>query len=240
MNLAIILWAFGMLFTLSIFSLKVGVGLGYGSVGVKGICLTLAGYAGMFVLLALVSDRLIPVLTPLLQNGPYLHAFIAAGMIVWGIVTLQGSHTRHRDKHRNGRSLVQPSLLLIVPCPVCVTAITFSTWVALSVIQLPAAIVGLGLGATFSLLSFLFVVITRFKKSTTPEIGLGFSMIAIGLYFIASLYLPQKIEEAKAVYCSFLDAGDMSVSVQHEWGVPIILFTAMVIGYFSKLRKETA
>jgi len=238
MNLEIVLWAGGMLFTLTIFAIKVGFGLGYGRIGAKGIYLTLAGYVGLFVLIALLSNRLIRLLEPLLKNGPYLHAFIAAGMIAWGIFALRGSHLMHRARHDTAHSLLKPSLLLVIPCPVCITAMTFSTWAALSVISLPAALVGLSLGITFAGLSLVFVAISRFRRSETPEISLGLCMIAIGCYFIGSLFLPAKIEEAKSVYTSFLDKGGIT-DQNSIAGVMLTLLTALLIGFFIKNRTRS-
>jgi predicted transporter len=237
MNLEIVLWAGGMLFTLSIFALKVGFGLGYGRVGTRGIIFALTSYVALFVLIAQLSERLIQLLEPLLRKGPYPHTLIAAGMIAWGIFTLKGSYDMNHDEHKPVKSLFKPSLLLITPCPVCVTAMTFSTWAALSVIKLPAALVGLGMGITFAALSLLLLTFTRNRNTESPETPLGLAMIAIGFYFIASLSLPAKIEEAKGVYLSFPDKGDV-VDPNNTAGVLIVLIMALLIGFFSNRRKE--
>jgi heme/copper-type cytochrome/quinol oxidase subunit 4 len=114
---------------------------------------------------------------------------------------------------------------------------TFSTWAALSVIKLPAPVVGLGLGIVFVLLTLAVVGLTRFKQTSNPEISLGLGMIAIGLYFISSLFLPRKIEEAKAVYQSFLSEG-MGIDAGNMAGVIIILILAGLVGYLTNLKKE--
>jgi predicted transporter len=239
MDLNIILWIGGMLFSLGIFAVKVGFGLGFGRMRWKGVFLTLSLYIVLFVLIATLSEQLINILEPLLRKGPYIHALIAAGMIAWGLFTISGSRSvsKNREKQNSeGRSLT-PSLLLIIPCPVCLTAMTFSTWAALSVIKLPASLVGLGLGIVFVILTLAVVGLTRFKQTSHPEISLGLGMIAIGLYFISSLFLPRKIEEAKAVYQSFIKEG-MGIDAGNMAGVIIILILAGLVGYLTNLKKE--
>jgi len=231
MDLSIILWIGGMLFTLSIFAVKVGFGLGFGGMRWKGISLILVSYLLLFVLITLLSEHLIRVMEPVLRKGPYLHALMAVGMIAWGIYLIK------RSTVRGQKSLVtHHSLLLLIPCPVCLTAITFSTWAALSVIKLPASLVGVGLGITFIALSLSFFSLTRLKKAKSPEINLGLSMMGIGLYFLASLFLPAKIEEAKGVYRSFIAEGN-GIDISDSIGVFVLLFAAILIGFFANKKQ---
>jgi predicted transporter len=233
MDLNIILWIGGMLFSLGIFAVKVGFGLGFGRMRWKGVFLTLSLYIVLFVLIATLSEQLINILEPILKKGPYLHALMATGMIVWGVLLLR----KHKREASQPLNLSTSSLLLLIPCPVCLTAMTFSTWAALSVIKLPASLVGLGLGIVFVILTLAVIGLTRFKQTSNTEISLGLGMIAIGLYFISSLFLPRKIEEAKAVYQSFITEG-MGIDAGNMAGVIIILILAGLVGYLTNLKKE--
>lgn len=124
------------------------------------------------------------------------------------------------------------------PCrPVCLTAITFSTWAALSVIKHPPVMVGIGLGIVFALLTLVVIGLTRFKQTSNPQINLGLGMIAIGLYFISSLFLPAKIEEARGMYQSFLTE-NANIDMSNSIGVFATLFIAFVIGYFANKKTE--
>lgn len=248
MDLNIILWIGGMLFSLGIFAVKVGFGLGFSGMSWKGVLLTLSLYLMLFVAIAVLSGHLIKLLEPVLRKGPYLHALMAAGMIAWGIHLLREQRTENRSqtklkfkiqnsKINNSELSTLNSLLLLIPCPVCLTAMTFSTWAALNVIRLPAYIVGLGLGIVFVGLSLLFLGITRFKSSMSPRISLGLSMMGIGIYFMASLVLPAKIEEARGMYQSFLTEG-ANIGMNNSIGVFAILFIAFVIGYFANKKVE--
>jgi predicted transporter len=236
MDLNIMLWISGTLFSLGIFAVKVGFGLGYGQVGMKGISATLAGYIALFILIAFLSEKLIGMIAPVLSRGPYLHIVMAAGMIAWGVYAVRGSHCMHRNGRQKADSMLRPSLLLIIPCPICLTAMTFSTWTALSVIKLPAIFVGLGIGISFTALALLFLFFARFGKSGSPETSLGLAMITIGLYYIAALLLPAKIEEARGIYASFVDKV-VATDHTHMIGVLFILLFAMLIGYFGKQKE---
>ena len=230
MDLSIILWTFGMLFTLSIFAVKVGFGLGFGGMRWKGIFLTLFLYLLLFGIIAMLSEHLIKILEPILRKGPYLHAVMAMAMIVWGMILLRNSDCSHQKPTTH----IPHSALLLIPCPVCLTAMTFSTWAALSVIKLPAHLVGLGLGIVFCLLSLLFCCILKFiARNSSPRIGISLGMIVIGLYFLASLIIPAKIEEAKGIYRSFL-TGANNIDLNNSIGVFALLFSAMLIGFFAK------
>jgi len=239
MDLSIILWFGGMLFSLGIFAVKIGFGLGFSRITWKGVLLTLSLYLLLFVAIAVFSGQLIRLLEPVLRKGPYLHALMAAGMIAWGIYLLRSQKSEKeiqgsRFKVRDSKSI--NSLLLLVPCPVCLSAMTFSTWAALGVIKLPSLIVGIGLGLIFALLTLAIVGLTRIKQ-TSSQISLGLSMIAIGFYFLASLYLPAKIEEAKGVYRSFIPDGN-NVDMSNGIGMFVLLFLSLIIGYFAHKRME--
>jgi len=252
MDLNIVLWIGGMLFSLGIFAVKVGFGLGFSRMRWKGILITLSLYLMLFVAIAVLSGHLIKLLEPVLRKGPYLHALMAAGMITWGILLLKRQRTENRSqtklkfkiqnsKINNSELSTLNSLLLLIPCPVCLSAMTFSTWAALNVFKSPAYLVGLGLGIVFIVLSLAFYFSLKLFNShsslVTPRVGLGLSMIAIGVYFIASLYLPAKIEEARGMYQSFLTEG-ANIDMNNSIGVFAILFVVFVIGYFANKKME--
>jgi len=195
MDLNIILWIGGTIFSLGIFSVKVGSGLGYGQVGRKGVVLTLGLYLTLFELIALLADRLLKLLEPVLRGGPWLHGVMALGMILWGLAIIM----------RSGTSATPgSSLALLIPCPVCLSAMTFSTWAALQALPLLPWGVGLVMGGMFSVMTLLIMALVRARSERTATPSLGLAMITIGLYFIASLFLPGKVEQAKGMYGSFL------------------------------------
>lgn len=252
MDVNLVLWIGGMLFSLSIFVVKVGFGLGLGRMRWWGIVLTLALYQGIFILTALFSEGLIKILEPVVRKGPYVHIVMALGLIAWGIYVIRkvegpssecGVQSHHQNQTAKDATRVthQSALFLLLPCPVCLTAITFSTWAALQVIKLPAWVVGLGLGAIFTILSLLiYFALKRFTITTTlfnQKIGLGLSMVGIGLYFITSLFLPAHIEAAKSIFKSSVTEGS-NIALGDHIGVFLLLLVAMLIGFLAHKRRE--
>jgi len=237
MDLDIALWTGGTLFSLAIFAVKVGFGLGYGRSGTKIVGIVLAAYVVLFTIMAMLAGKLIGIITPILSHGPYLHILMSIGLIAWGFYTLRSAGGMAETGKVAGEQALLPSLLLIIPCPVCLTAMAFSTWSALNVIKLPPHLVGFGLGAAFAVLTLLFLFLARSSgKPEQPASALGLVMIAIGLYFVASLVIPAKIEAAKTVYASFVGK-DPPVDYANTAGVLCLLIIAMIIGYFGKRRE---
>jgi predicted transporter len=242
-DLNIVLWMGGMLFGVAAFAVKVGLGLAFGKYGGRGTAATLAGYLVLFVIIALLSGTIMGLLGPILGKGPYLHGFVAAGMVAWGVATLRGvakgapGGTTHRgDSGHSHAGPLSGSLLLLVPCPVCLIAMAFSTWSALSVIHAPAASVGLGLGLAFCIMTLLVMVPARIGKTKHPETALGLTMITLGLYFVAALFLPAKIEEARAMYASKA-SGMMPLASHDALGVMAVLVFLAILGFAIGARK---
>jgi len=253
MDVNLVLWLGGVLFSLSVFVVKVGFGLGLGQVGWRGLVLTLSLYLGIFLLAAVFCENLIKILEPVVRKGPYVHIVMALGMMFWGLYLIRhlagpdegcGVHSGCRPPTaRDAARAPRPALLLLLPCPVCLTAITFSTWAALQVVKLPAWVVGLGLGATFIILLLLvYLGIKLFTLKSTlvnQRIGLGLSMMAIGLYFLTSLFLPAQIEAAKSIYQSFVaEGGGMALS--DHIGVFLLLLAALLVGFLVNKRREVS
>lgn len=229
MDLNILLWLGGMLFSLGIFALKVGLGLAYGKVGLKGMVAALVGYLALFMVIALAAEQLIRWFEPLLRQGVWLHSLLATGLITWGMYIIS---RRTGDHHGTSAGL-----LLIVPCPVCLTAICFSTWAALNAVRLPAVLVGLGLGLVFGVLALGVWLVARLRPGQHSEAPLGLAMIVIGFYFIASLFLPAKIKEAQEMYGSFIMENAITES-STGMGALAVLPALLLIGFIAGKRRR--
>lgn len=242
-DLSIFLWMGGMLFGLAAFAVKVGFGLALGRCGGKGTVATLGVYLLLFVIIAAFSGVIMDFFGPILRKGPYLHGIMAAGMAAWGIVTLKGIAKGATEKNPYGEDDVHShthplsgSFLLLVPCPVCLTAMAFSTWTALSVVRAPAGLLGLGLGLSFCIMTLLVVVLVRMRRTEHPETALGLVMITLGLYFAAALFLPAKIEEARAMYMA--KAKEVIPLVSRDvLGIMTVLAFCILVGFVVGAKK---
>lgn len=249
MDLNLVLWLGGMFFSLAVFVVKVGCGLGWARMRWPFVLLTLVLYLGLFLLAAVFGGGLIKVLEPVVQQGPWLHAFMALGMMAWGFYILARSPAAHchgpqcqlasegGGHHQGCRQT--GLLLLIMPCPVCLTAIIFSTWAALQVFQWPSWLVGLGLGLTFVGLTlttcFFFRVFQRRATTVARNYGLALSLLGIGAYFWASIFLPSRIEAAKSIYQSFATENG-GPGWHDQLGVLAILLVTLLFGFVSRRK----
>lgn len=238
MDLSPLLWAGGTLFSLGIFALKTGFGLAFGRVGIRGVAVALTAYALLFTLLAPLAVGLTAPLAALLNRGPWLHLLMAAGLIAWGLWVLFTTGSASQAKRNRQGRFLRPALLLILPCPVCLSAMLFSTGTALALLPLPPLPVGGLLGLAFAALTLLFYRAARPGRGEHPEVPLGLAMIAIGLYFVASLGLPAKIEEARLAYGAFLDHGQ-SASGNDMAALLLTLLAAALTGYLLKGKEHT-
>jgi MFS family permease len=115
---------------------------------------------------------------------------------------------------------------------------TFSTWAALNAVRLHPLLVGLGLGLAFALMAVIVMLAARLRPDNRSEAPLGLAMIVIGLYFVGSMFLPGKIEEAKGMYASFIMENAGAGNSGGTW-LLAILPLVLLIGFFAKkLRRE--
>ncbi|MFN3921444.1 MAG: DUF2162 domain-containing protein [Caldimicrobium sp.] len=226
MELSLLFWIIGTFFSLGIFSIKVGLGLAYGRVNLKGILATLCFYLILFIFIAYLAEKIFFLLYPLLEKGPYLHMIMALGMTLWGVFLLIKSDQRHR---------LSP-LPLLIPCPVCLTAMAFSVLSLREVLRVSPFIVGLFLGASFVSIATMLILYSKFRQGSFPKLNLSFAMIILGFYYLLALHVPQKIEEAKAVYSTFLQKEGFYIESQ---SLPIILLLigTAIFGYILKTME---
>lgn len=232
MDLNLLLWTGGMVFTLGIFATKVGLGLGYGGVRWRGALLTHIVYFGLFVVAALLCEPLMSVLRPILGAGPYLHSAAALILLGWGIHLLRGYHASHCSMSS------AHALALLVPCPVCFSAVVFSTWTALEIVDMPPLLVGAGMGFVFAVMTSSLHLSVRWRSDSrdarSSSLALGFTMIAIGTYFLASLLIPARIEEAGRVYHTFAANNAEIGSGVSGGGVVVLLGVVAIAGYLMR------
>jgi len=232
MDLNLILWAGGMLFSLGIFAVKVGVGLRWGRITPKGIGLTLMVYLTLFAVIAWAADWLSALIAPLLRQGPWGHVVMAAGLFIWGLVVLlKESRQPLPTPEALPTGPAGAALLLILPCPFCLSAMTVAITAALPVFKAPPILLGLGLGTAFSLLVLLTAFLCQ-ARSDRSLIPLGLGMITVALYFGGALVLPGKIEAARALYAAIEPQNPMGAS-QDELFVPAFLALLLLAGFIA-------
>jgi predicted transporter len=294
MDLNIILWLGGMLFSLGIFAVKVGFGIAFGRLSRRQISFILGGYLSLFAAVAILSNSFLELAGPILKSGMYIHIAMSAGLALWGLALLfSGSKIKEgrysvnsklkiqeskdiiikskseprylkfkiqdskpqiqnaelkiqnsklvvqnsEDMIANGKSnprylkfRIPQSLLLIIPCPVCITAIGISVSSALTVLKAPPLIVGLAMGLFFVIFAAGLAFILKPKEQDSADISLGLSMLGIALYFAGSLFIPRKIEEARLAYQSFSSSSSI-IDTTQSTGVLVLFLVVFALGF---------
>lgn len=198
--LSFLLFVIGITFSLSSFSFKVALALKSWRASFKLILSVLFLYTGLFLITTLSVNMFITFLEPLFSKSLYLHLFTALGLIMWGIYLLFRPH----------QNLSKATFFLIIPCPVCLSAMSLSSYFFLKAFSLSPIWGGLILGGLFSLVTlffyFLYDLIFKRLSQTLSQALLGTLMLITGVYLIGSFYFPSKIEELKSIggHMSFL------------------------------------
>ncbi len=232
-ELNILLWITGMTFSLGIFSIKVGLGLGFSRAGIKQVAFIYGGYLIMFLLFSILADKIVSFIDPLIKKGPYIHASVAVGFILWAIYILRTISNNTGEEQRQKTSFI----LLVIPCPVCVTAIAYSTWAAVWMAETSPIYTGLILTLIFLSISTAFLLLSRLTKDT-KGVGLAISFFVIGAYFLLSLIVPSIIQDAKEVYKSFVQTQkDVNIS-KDTLSVFLIMISTIGVGYIIGTRRR--
>jgi len=197
----------GFLFAVGIFAVKNGVGLFYSFTSNRTTRSKLAVlsvysflYFAVFVgsAYALRHSGLIEelaVLEKLLRSGMLIHVFVSSGLVGWGTWLLK------KKKASEGES--RGWLALVIPCPICLTAIFLSVAFASSLF--PDASFGVAAGAYLiftgiSLASMLGLSFWNRFVRVRPDALLGSAMVMIGAYFFLSAAFMPLFNELETVY----------------------------------------
>jgi len=231
MNIELLLWVIGTGLTLSAFAVKLGVALGLSKPSKSTIALVLFTYAFLFLIISLLAKPFLNLLMKVLLKGPYLHLLLSIGLILWGVYLLTRKNFQPQEEHS-----IKLSLPLLLPCPVCLFAMSFSVAVFLSATQLPPYLVGFGLGLAFTLFSLVFFFIVKIWAKEFKLATLGLTMIGVGAYLSLSFIVPEKIEEAKKIYKTFVS--EELFFPPYALYILLILFLAFLFGFLFKPQRK--
>ena len=227
----------GLTFTIGIFALKSGVGLHYFLIQKRNMrtkLLFLFLYGVVYLLLFLLSSfilqriniiRYFEVVQGFLKSGMFIHILIAAGLMIWGIILL-----KRGDRQGEGSF---GWLALIIPCPVCITVIFFSTAFLLSCFPLSGCIAVLELYLGFMSIVIITVVgmtLWGVASDSDPESALGAAMLIIAVYFFLSVIIMPQFGDMDRIYSLAAYQGEkQAVNIRDIlllYGAMFALFTA--------------
>ncbi len=194
------LWMAGVIVAFSIFGIKVGLGLScqiYSGVISRSKKASLfAGALVVYLILFLILYYLVANLNlfnyleeimTVVRFGLVLHLIIATGLLTWGIKLLLKNQLTEKSKDDS----YSGSLLLIMPCPVCATAIFLNMTFVHSISSLAPLLTTFILFGIFTLFIFItIIVVYPFSRNGSVNNNfLGLSMTFIALYFLLTLII---------------------------------------------------
>ncbi len=197
----------GILFSIGVFAVKSGMGISYvvaryGKIRIKAGMLLLFAltYFLVFAMAGLFLDRIDPVrhlaaIRTFVQSGMMVHLAMAALLLLWGVTLLkQANHPRSRSK---------AWLMLVVPCPVCLTVIVFSAGFLVACFPDTPKSVVMALYLVFMLINLVTLgAMGLFRKrgGTHPESLLGGAMLATAGYFFLSVAVMPQFADVDRIY----------------------------------------
>lgn len=235
----------GLTFTIGIFAIKNGIGLHYflnQKRKLKTKLLFVFLYCLVYLLIFILSSYILQriniihyfeIVQNFLKSGMFIHILMAGGLVIWGVVLLKGKESQ--DKKSFGW------LALIIPCPVCITVIFFST--AFLISYFPnfgcMAVLGAYLGfMVIVIITLISMALLGTRTDSTPESILGAAMLIIAAYFFLSIIIMPQFSDLSKIYrLATYHSGAESINARDI----LLLYSVMAIfsatGFWAMRRK---
>jgi predicted transporter len=241
----------GVLFSIGIFAVKSGVGISYVAGQRKRtrdvilvVLLFALAYGLVFGIAGLILPRIDPVrhlaaVQTFIQSGMIVHLAMAGLMMGWGMLLLKQHKTNTGYPTRPIPS--KAWLMLVLPCPVCITVIWLSSAFLITcfpehpagvVLSLYLAFVSVGLSSMGVMHRF------RQRSAVSSEASLGAGMLLMAAYFLVSVTVMPQFGDLDKVYrlASYPDDAP-SHGVSHLILLVSCVTLAFGAGYWNKLLK---
>ena len=164
------------------------------------------------------------------QAGIVLHLIVAAGFFLWGVLLL----TAEREHHRS-----RGWWFLVIPCPVCASAIFLASAFAELLLPESGWLVRLFVPGVFFLVNFsvLGILSAAVRKGGLEARGLtGRLMLFVGLYFAGLLLLVPNFDRVEQMYR--VVAGNESRGDVNYWLV-VFLGILLLAGWLFQVYRNS-
>jgi predicted transporter len=243
------IWALGILFTISVFAIKVGLGLGMYPADSKRKILVLSLYWAVFLGIGMLVERInlldyFSFFQQFLSYGMIIHIALASGMILWGFYVLNKLPNIAENKEGQEVIISQSVWMILLPCPVCLTAILLTISLGAGVSGYSGLLIGAVLGAIFDLIAGITILAskweenkTRSRNRTNPNFRLAVLMLGIGSYFFLSILVIPVYQQTKHIYNMALDQGGQLDNPERITVFILLAILLFILGIVRK-RKE--
>lgn len=235
----------GILFSIGIFAIKSGVGLSYffqRKMKLKKKLAALLLYAGGYLFIFLGVFHILKhlnflqyfeIIRNMMESGMLIHVIMATFMAVYGFMLLK--------RPPNQSPAMSGWLILVLPCPVCLTAILFSVAFLLAYFPEAGKTAVLTTYAGFLLINFLTVILMNawsVGSRSTPETILGAAMLMISVYFLLSVVIMPQFGDIDKIYRLALYKGEQpAMPARSFWLFSALITISFAIGFVSATRN---
>ncbi len=211
----------GILIAIFIFGIKTGLGCGFSNAGSRKIIAVAGSYFLLSVLVgSIVGNFSMEHLENIFGLGLGVHVLLSLLLIGAGVYT--------QKKWNAGRDVSGHTFLILsMPCPVCLAALTFCCMLLASSFELSGLKIGLLVGTVFC----ISVLVSSFelkRLGKTPE-SLGSVMLLLGIYYLlGAMIIPSymKTKQLNLVALSGDGAGVVPLSLS-----ALVILSGFLLGH---------
>ena len=235
----------GLIFTIGIFAFKSGVGLHYFLSQERKLKLKLlffliysAVYLFIFMLSSLILQKMSIIkhfedIQTFLKSGMFIHMLMACLLLTWGVILIK--------RQKSEKHITRAWLLMVIPCPVCITVIFFSAGFLVAFFPDSGNLAVLCAYAGFIVINIAAMIIMSFWKAlsdSTPEAILGSLMLMISVYFILSVIIMPQFSDLDKIYRLATYKSEQNLINTDQFILYLlIIISSILFGFYLMKRK---
>ena len=235
-------WAVGIAFTIFIFAGKAGLVADTTNIRV----LKILGLTLIYGALAFLMGVALKVFNPLdyfqffqkfMSYGVLAHLFLSIGLMAWGVYNIKSYMNQRLDQRS------KTGYLLMLPCPVCLSAMLLSCSIFVAITGVDALKAGGLMDLIFMVVIAGVALVTRRvmridKEGAPGPVLLGFVMILAGLYFAVSVIVVPVYSQSKVFFSTASNIVPPSISLKEAAGILAVSGLFFGLGFFKNRQEQ--
>ena len=234
-------WAAGILFSIVVFAGKAGLVAGSVNMKVRWI----VGLAVLYGVISILIGVILRIINPLdyfeffqkfMSQGVIVHLLFSIGLMAWGLYIMQ------RASGKGGEAHSRAGYILMLPCPVCMSAMLLSCSVFSALTGVDPIKTGVMMAAVFIVVILAVALCARYlvredHKNRNGHLTLGFILTMAGLYFAVSIIVIPVYSRVKALIEADSMTGGADISPEKTTGLLGAVLAAVLWGFITNYRK---